>query len=152
VLIGTLVVMWLLLNQTVTFGQAVVGAILAFALGPVIALFRPLQPRLHRVHLAVRLAFVVLGDIIRSNFDVALVILGFVRAKSGFVEIPLDLRDPHGLAALAAIVTSTPGTLWVDLSSDGERLTLHVLDLKDEAQCAAWIKRRYESPLMRIFE
>ena len=35
--------------------------------------------------------------------------------RSGFVNIPLDLRDPYALAALACIITATPGTLWVEL-------------------------------------
>ena len=53
---------------------------------------------------------------------------------------------------LAAIVTSTPGTVWADLSPDGETLTLHVLDLQDEAAWIQRIKNRYERRLMRIFE
>ena len=48
------------------------------------------------------------------------------------MQIPLDLQDAHGLAVLACIVTSTPGTVWVGLSPDGATLTLHVLDLDDE--------------------
>jgi multicomponent K+:H+ antiporter subunit E len=72
--------------------------------------------------------------------------------KSGFLDVPLDLRDAHGLAVLAAIVTSTPGTVWVDLARDGSTLTLHVLDLRDEAAMIRTIKRRYESALLEIFE
>jgi multicomponent K+:H+ antiporter subunit E len=70
----------------------------------------------------------------------------------GLVTIPLELRDPHGLAVLAAIVTSTPGTVWVDLSADGSALTLHVLDLIDPGEVIDLIKGRYERRLMRIFE
>ena len=91
----------------------------------------------------------------RSNFAVARIVLGLVRGRevrSGFVDIPLDLRDPHGLAVLAGIITSTPGTVWADLAPDGKTLTLHVLDLQDEAEWILWIKTRYEQPLMRIFE
>ena len=94
-------------------------------------------------------------DIVRSNFAVARIVLGLVRGRevrAGFLDIPLDLRDPHGLAALAAIITSTPGTVWVDLTPDGKTLTLHVLDLQDEAELILRIKTRYEQPLMRIFE
>ena len=71
-----------------------------------------------------------------------------VQVRSGFLDIPLELRDPHALAILAAIVTSTPGTAWAGLSPDGRTLTLHVLDLKDEAAWIQTIKDRYERPLM----
>jgi multicomponent K+:H+ antiporter subunit E len=82
-------------------------------------------------------------------------VLGLVRSReirSGFLEIPLELRDPHGLAALSTIVTATPGTVWAGLSADGTCLTLHVLDLDDEQRWIAYIKQRFEAPLRRIFE
>jgi multicomponent K+:H+ antiporter subunit E len=72
--------------------------------------------------------------------------------RSGFVQIPLELRDPHGLAALATIITATPGTVWAGLSPDESSLTLHILDLEDEQKWIRYIKDRFERPLMRIFE
>jgi multicomponent K+:H+ antiporter subunit E len=97
----------------------------------------------------------VVVDILRSNFNVARIVLGLAGKReisSGFVNVPLALRDPHGLATLAAIVTATPGTVWADLSDDGNTLTLHVLDLTSEAEWVNTIKQRYESLLMEIYE
>jgi multicomponent K+:H+ antiporter subunit E len=67
------------------------------------------------------------------------------------VEIPLELRDPYGLAALACIITSTPGTLWVDFNEASGILTIHVLDLVNESEWVGLIKERYERRLMEIF-
>jgi multicomponent K+:H+ antiporter subunit E len=53
---------------------------------------------------------------------------------------------------LAAIVTSTPGTVWAGVSDDGRSLRLHVLDVADEAALVRTIQERYERPLRRIFE
>ena len=155
VLVGVLTVMWLLLNQTLAPGQILLGFVLAVVLAWASTRLRPLQPRLRRIYPAVGLMLVVVRDIVRSNIAVARIVLGLVRdreVRSGFLDIPLDMHDPHGLAVLAAIITSTPGTVWVGLSPDGSRLTLHVLDLKDEAEWIRLIKTRYERPLMRIFE
>ena len=155
VLIAALAVMWLMLNQTLAFGQVALGLLLGATVAFVTSTMRPLQPRLRNVHLAPALLLAVFLDILRSNVNVARIVLGLVRSRevrSGFLDIPLDMRDPHGLAVLATIVTSTPGTVWVDLSTDGSRLTIHVLDLKDEGAWIRWIKDRYERPLMRIFE
>lgn len=150
-----LLCLWLLLNDTLEPGHIVLGALIAVLLALSVVRMRPLQARLRRLPLVVKLIFTVLLDIIRSNIGVARVILGLVRdheVKSGFLEIPLDLRDPHGLAGLAMIVTSTPGTVWVELTPDGSTLTLHVLDLRDEAALIRLIKQRYEQPLREIFE
>jgi len=147
--------LWLLLNDTLEPAHIVLGGVLAilFTLG--IARMRPLQAKVRRLPVAIKLMFVVLLDIVRSCIGVGQVILGLVRdhqVKSGFLDIPLELRDPHGLAVLSMIVTSTPGTVWVELSPDGGTLRLHVLDLQDEAGWIRFIKQRYERPLMEIFE
>ena len=68
------------------------------------------------------------------------------------MRVPLDARDPAALAALAMIVTATPGTAWAELAYDRSALLLHVLSVGDEAELVATIKRRYERPLMEIFE
>lgn len=102
----------------------------------------------------IRLAIDVVGDIVRSNWAVSHIILGRRRHErtSGFIYIPLDLRDRYGLAVLAIIITSTPGTLWVEYESATGRLLLHVLDLVDEETWVRLIKDRYERRLMEIFE
>lgn len=150
-----LIVMWLLLNTTLALGHIVLGAALSsFLLAAAFGL-RPLQPKMKRGGVLLRLIFDVFTDVVRSNIGVARVILGLVRdreIRSGFMEVPLDMRDPHGLAALSMIITSTPGTVWVGLSPDRSALTIHVLDLVDEAEWVDRIKHRYERPLMEVFE
>ena len=150
-----LLAMWLLLNGSLAPTQIALGMLLAVGMVLGFRPVRPLQPRIRRPQAIVRLMGRVLIDIVRSNIGVARIILGLVRGRqvrSGFLKVPLDLRDPHGLAALAAIVTSTPGTVWVDLTRDGSTLTLHILDLQDEEAWIHTIKHRYERSLMEIFE
>ena len=153
VLILTLAGAWLLLNQSLTIAHLALGIALAIVLARAASTLRPLQARLRRIDVAAMLLLVVLQDIVLGNVAVARIVLGLSPPmRSGFLDIPLDLRDPHGLAALGAIVTATPGTVWSGLSPDGNTLTLHVLDLRDEQQLIRSIKDRYEKPLRRIFE
>ena len=154
-LVITLAMVWLALNQTVELAQVLLGIALGALLAWASSGLRPVRATLRRVDLAVPLIGVVLCEIVKSNIAVARVVLGLVRnrdVRSGFVEIPLDLRDPHGLAALATIITATPGTVWSGQSADGSSLTLHVLDLDDEQRWINYIKQRFEAPLMRIFQ
>ncbi len=149
-----LTAIWLLLNQTLAPAHVALGLALSLLLSWFGATLRPLGAWLHRVDLAVALFFIVFWDIVRSNVAVARIVLGLAgrEARSGFVQIPLDLRDDHGLAVLACIVTSTPGTVWAGLSPDRATLTLHVLDIVDEREVVHTIKHHYERHLMRIFE
>ena len=154
VLVIALTGLWLLLNQTLAPAHLVLGLLLATAMTWFISRLRPLHARLRRLDVAALLVLVVIRDIVVSNFHVALIVLRphGREVRAGFLDIPLELRDPHGLAMLAAIVTATPGTVWSGLSTSGETLTLHVLDLQDEDGLIRTIKQRYERPLMRIFE
>ena len=74
------------------------------------------------------------------------------RPRARFVIVPLDLRDPHGLAALAMVTTVVPGTVWSEIALDCSALLLHVWDVEDEAAFVTSFKARYEAPLREIFE
>jgi multicomponent K+:H+ antiporter subunit E len=155
VLVLGLAALWLALNQTLSLGQVVLGLALGALLSWATSTLRPLQARVRRLDLALLLAMLVLLDMLRSNLNVARVVLGLTGSRSirsAFVDIPLEMKDPHGLAALAVIITSIPGTVWVGLSADGGSVRIHVLDLTDEARMIHLVKERYERRLMRIFE
>ena len=146
--------MWLLLNDSLSAGNIVLGLVIALVLTWAATPLRPLRAFPRHPWTACRLIAHVAIDVVASNFAVARLILSG-RSKvprRSFVRIPLDLRDPHGLAALACIVTYTPGTAWAGFSEHDRILTLHVLDLHDENHWIQVIKQRYEQPLKEIFE
>jgi multicomponent K+:H+ antiporter subunit E len=151
----TLVVIWLLLTAELSVMSIAFGVLLALLLVLAIAQLRPVRPRLRHLHLAIPLVATLLVDIVHSNLGVARVVLGLTpkrQVRTGFIDIPLELSDPHGLAILAVIVTSTPGTSWAGVAPDGRVLRLHMLDIRNEDEWIRSFKQRYERRLMRIFE
>jgi multicomponent K+:H+ antiporter subunit E len=145
---------WLLLVQDVSAGQILLGALLG-GVGPLVA--RPLglpSSRAGSLRAWVRLAGRVLADVFISNLRVAWLALAPARRgpRAGFVPIQLELRAPWGLATLACIITATPGTCWAGFDSERGVLVIHVLDLRDDDDWSADIKRRYETLLLEIFE
>lgn len=150
---ASLLALWLLLNQSVAPGHIFLGIAVGIVGGWALARLNPPNARPRRLGAIFRLAALVLADIVRSNIAVAWIILGRERRRwtSGFIEIPLELRDPYGLVALACIITSTPGTLWVDFEPETGTLTIHVLDLIDRSELVRTIKGRYERLLLEIF-
>ncbi len=147
VLIG----MWLLLAQSVSPGQILLGALVALAATHGYAALRPEPVRIRSIRAVVKLTAIVIADIVRSNFAVARIILFRPKYVSGFVQLPLELESIHGRAVLAGIITATPGTIWVQLDRSNGILLVHVLDLVDEDEWIALIKRRYETLLIEIF-
>ena len=149
-----LFVMWLLLNQSTSNGAMLLGAVIALLASWALVALDPPRVRWRRPWVALSLVWVVFLEIVRSNNAVARIVLRPVARPrtSGFVLIPLDMRSPHGLAILAVIITSTPGTVWVEYDSARSTMLLHVLDLIDEEEWVRIIKDRYEKRLMEMFE
>jgi multicomponent K+:H+ antiporter subunit E len=145
--------MWLLLTQSFSPGQALLGAVVALLAVRGVAALRPEPTPIRSWRAVLRLTGIVAVDIVRSNFAVARIVL-FPRREmvSAFVRLPVDLTDRHALTGLALIITATPGTCWVQFDRSEGILLVHVLDLIDEDAWIHLIKDRYESLLMEIFE
>ena len=153
ILSALLGLIWLLLNQSLAPGTILLGALLGIVLARVFGLLHPPKAHLRNYPLLGLLLVRVVFDIFRSNIAVACIVLRRERRmRSGFVAIPLALTDRHGLAVLACIITSTPGTIWVSYDSRANILLIHVLDLVNEQAWIDSIKQRYERPLLEIFQ
>lgn len=149
----SLLLMWLALSGF-TPGQTILGSIVAVLASWGLAALRPAKPRIRKWYLLPKLVGIVLYDILRSNIAVAsILVTGGRRGRtSGFMSVPIELEDPTALAVLAVVVTSTPGTAWLEYNSLNRTVLIHVLDLVDEEEWRVLIKTRYEALLMEIFE
>ncbi len=148
----TVLAFWMVMSFTFDFGQLLLGLLL----GVVIPLF---AARLDREFARIgslrpvpRLVCVILWDILVCNLRVAAQVLGPEhKVKPGFIWLPLDIGNIHGIAALTSFITLTPGTVSAALSADRRHLLVHVLHLEDAQALIHEIKSRYEAPLMEIF-
>jgi multicomponent K+:H+ antiporter subunit E len=149
----SLFIMWLLLAQSTSPGQMLLGALVALLGTWAMAALRPKPSVVRNWRQILLLLGIVLWDILRSNLSVAHLILSpRARPTAGFVSIELNLRNEHALAVLALIITATPGTAWVQFDRLNRTLLIHVLDRLDEEEWADVIQTRYETKLMAIFE
>lgn len=149
-----LTLLWLLLSNSIDLGQFLLGGGISFVLVILSLRLRPDLAYPQKIWLILRLMGRVLIDTLRSNLAVIKLILQWRRDdfNSGYVYIPLEIRDPHAIAFLACIITFAPGTVWSSLSEKDYILRLHVLDLKEETEWFDIIKNRYEKLLIEIFE
>lgn len=148
-----LLTLWLMLNQSLAAAHLLLGALIGIAVPLLIAPLRPTPVRVSRPWTIVRLTVYSLIEILRSCFNVCrLILFRGDRLNTQFIRIPLDLQDPHGLAVLACIINSTPGTVWVEIIPGSRDLALHVFDLHDADWWVDMIKTKLEQPLIEIFE
>lgn len=145
--------MWLLLTQSFSVAQILLGAIVALIASHGMRRLRAERPKVRAYRPLLRLAPIVIADILRSNLAVAKIVL-FPRKDrvSAFVRLPIALESPHGLTVLALVLTATPGTMWLQFDRVKRVLIVHVLDLVDEEDWIRLIKRRYEALLIEAFD
>lgn len=149
-----LVVLWLLLNLSLSAGNIILAVLLGWLAPLLMSPLRPQTVRIGRPWVIIRLLLRVGLDVLVSNMEVFWKVWSAGRKppRSVFVEVPLDLRNANGLAALSTITTVIPGTVWSELALDRSVLLMHVFDLDDEAGFIDHFKRTYERPLMEIFQ
>jgi len=149
-----LLAIWLLLARSTSAGQIALGLVVALGVPVLVANFWPAATRARHPLTILRYTLRVCGDVVHSNLVVAWGVVRWRWHKPAFkfVIVPLDLRDPVGLAVLSMVTTIVPGTVWSELAVDRSAMLLHVWDAPDEAGFVARFKARYEAPLREIFE
>ena len=143
---------WLLMNDSVGPGTLAMALLLALAVPPFAARLDREFARFGKLRGIPRLAGVLLWDMLIANITVARQVLGPEhKLRPGFVWVPLDIQNIHGIAALTSVISLTPGTVSSLLSDDRRFLLVHVLDMDSAEHVVRAIKTRYEAPLMEIF-
>lgn len=91
-----------------------------------------------------------LRELIRSNLRVAWdVVTPTHYMKPAVIAVPLDARTEGEIVLVANLISLTPGTLTLDVSSDRRVLYIHVMYLDDLEQVRADIKR-FEARVLEL--
>ena len=147
-----LLLVWMLLQNSLSFGALVVGIAIGILVPIFTAPFWPGRPRIGYLHAFSYLALVI-WDIVVANFEVAWIIL-FRRNRDlrpAWLVIPIGLDTPEAITVLAGTISLTPGTVTSDVSACGRFLLVHALDGADHEADIRKIKTRYEARLKKVF-
>jgi len=149
-----LIILWLLLNNTFSFGHIVLGTLLGIVIPWFTNRFWPERPRICKRRLFLKFFFITfVYDVVVSNINVVRLILkpDISTLQPKFIRVPLDTDDPMVIAILANVISMTPGTVSSEISADKKTLIVHGLNVPDEQEAIAQIKSRYEATLKEIF-
>lgn len=92
-------------------------------------------------------------EIFLANLRVAVTVLSpRPRLRPAVVGVPLSLKSPAEISLLMNLLTLTPGTLSLDVSSDRKILFIHTLWLESTEEFIQKIKQDYERRIMELFE
>ncbi len=148
----TLFLVWQLLSDGISGGSVVLGAVLAWLIPQITRGFWPQRPAFIKPWHLPGYLLRVLFDIVSASVTVSVLILRAREPRSAFISYPLQLEHPLAITILASTISLTPGTVSADVSDDNKTLLIHALDTDDEQAVIDEIHRRYEKPLLEMFQ
>jgi multicomponent Na+:H+ antiporter subunit E len=144
---------WMGMMEDFTPQTLLVGFVLGFV---ILFLTRRIVggPRyLVKVGRALELFFFTLWELILANLRVAYdVLTPKFYMRPGVIAIPLEVRTDVEITLLANLITLTPGTLSLDVSSDRSTLYIHIMYIDDGDLDLARrkIKEGFESRVLEL--
>ncbi|MEF3273152.1 MAG: Na+/H+ antiporter subunit E [Chloroflexus sp.] len=166
VLVLVLTITWMALQSSFTLPDLIVGLVVSYGIVALSSRFLSIpftngglgRPRMDSRDYARRtvkwLAFIgfALWSILKANMDMARIVL-FRRAEDirpGIIAIPLDVKSDAGITVLANLITLTPGTVSLDVSTDRRTIYIHCIDVQDAAAVRDDIKQNFERRVMEL--
>ena len=150
-LVVLLALAWMALTGQFTFPNLVAGLALSYAM--LWLMQRTLGP-MHYFAIARRLPGFVLffvWDLIKANLQVAYTVIRLRHElRPGIIAIPLEARTDVEITLLANLITLTPGSLTLDVSTDRRVLYMHAMHIDDVDGFRRGIKEGLERRLLEV--
>lgn len=147
----SLALAWAALTGNFDPANLTVGFILGY--GALFVVRRALGPSDYflKVWQLIRFVLFFLWELILANLRVAYDVLTPRHyMKPRVIAIPLDARTDAEITALTYVISLTPGTLSLDVSSDRKVLFIHAMYAPDADKLRREIKQGFERPLLEI--
>jgi multicomponent Na+:H+ antiporter subunit E len=142
---------WAAVAGTLTWSNVLVGFVLAY-----LALFiaqRSVDATRYfrKIERVLRFAVFYLWDLIRANLRVAYdVMTPTQRMRPGVLAIPLAAKTDVEITLLANLLTLTPGSVTLDVSSDRRFLYLHAMYIDDVDEYRESVKNTIERRVLEV--
>lgn len=130
-----LATVWVVLTANLSLLNALFGFLLGYA---ALALVQSQLPGLHgyaqRVPRFIGFVLFYIWEMAKANARIAYdVVSPRCDIHPGVVGVPLEARSDGEITVLANLISLTPGTLSLDVSSDRRVLYIHAMYIDDEA-------------------
>ena len=143
---------WMALNGDFSFGNFIIGFTLGFLflwLGGSTVKRTVYTTRVLRI---INFTLFFLWELTKANIRVAsAVILPQRYLRPAVVAIPLDIQSSVEITLLAHLITLTPGTLSLDVSTDNRTLYVHAMHVHDVEDFRQGIKNGFEKRVREVF-
>ncbi len=106
-----------------------------------------------KVHQVIRFVLFFFWELLKANLRVTYdVLTPRHHMRPGVIAIPLSVQTDEEITLLANLITLTPGTLSLDVSSDRRVLYIHAMYVEDIQQTRQEIKDGFEKRIQEVWQ
>ncbi|MFZ3588240.1 Na+/H+ antiporter subunit E [Bacillus sp. DJP31] len=151
ILNSILAFVWMVLVEKFTFGTFFIGYIIGLIL---LLLFRRFIPGNFyggKIMAILKLVFIFLRELLLSNLEVVKIVYRpKLDIQPGIIALPTELKSNWEITLLANLITLTPGTLSISVSTDHQIIYIHAMDIRDKDEIIHSIKHTFEDAIMEV--
>lgn len=142
---------WMFLQNNYSVNTFIIGYLLGLLIIFGIRRFFVRRFYLLNIIAIIKLLFIFIKELILANIEVLKLILApKLTMQPGIFALETDLKKDWEITMLANLITLTPGTLVVDVSSDGRVLFIHAVDIDDIEKARQDIKNSFEEAIKEV--
>lgn len=143
--------MWMFLSESYSASSFIGGYLLGILLLLLLNRFIPDTFYLKRVFKIISLILLFIKELIFSNIDIVkLVYTPKLDVEPGIFQLPIELKSNWEITMLANLISLTPGTLSVAVSSDNTHLYIHAMNIDTVEESISSIKDTFEKAIMEV--
>jgi len=158
-LLAIMIVIWVFLTGELTWGNVGFAAILSIILmyltrstqenQSVISINRD-RNLFRYIWRLIRFTGFFFKELLFAGMSVFRLILVPSEVRPGVVAVPLDIKSDAEITLLANLITLTPGTLTLDVSTDKKVIYVHAIQMDDADSFRQEIKNGFEKRVSEL--
>ena len=142
---------WMFFGGSMNASTFIIGYLLGLLVIFMMRRFFSSRFYLYRIISIIKLILIFLRELVLSNWAVLKVVLRpKLDMRPGIFALETKLTSDWEITLLANLITLTPGTLVVDVSSDNKILYIHAMDIEDAEEAIEDIRGSFEKAIMEV--
>ncbi|MDO8967322.1 MAG: Na+/H+ antiporter subunit E [Algoriphagus sp.] len=142
---------WLALSGNFSLANTLFGFLMSFAIMWIISLNSENRKYFRIAPKTIGFVLFFLAELTKANIQVAIeVMTPKSTMKPGIVRYPLEAKSDFEITLLANLISLTPGTCSLDVSTDRKVLYIHAMYIGDKEKFIRDIQNGFERRLLAI--
>ncbi|RKD73065.1 multisubunit sodium/proton antiporter MrpE subunit [Sinobaca qinghaiensis] len=142
---------WVLLQNSFTFGDFVIGYVIGFGVLYLLQKILPFEFYFRRLKAVFALLWLFTKELFIANIDMVKIVLSpSFKHKPGIIAVPTNLTKKWEISLISCLISLTPGTLVMDYSLDSKYIYIHNIDIESRKAMIEDIQNKFEKAILEV--